>query len=277
LKKEAFKANKNGQFDVYFEYEDLRDKFGIGKKEYALFGHFKAKAIEPATREITDKTDFIIADVKYGKTGRKITNITFVVGIRSEDETRLRQANLRIDDIKPEKTSENHPVIDSLISLGFSLEVAKKVFNKNTIKKIERNISYTLAKKQEGKVKELLPYLSTAIENDYAGEAWEAENKKKEEAKKEKARLEKEEKEKAIQAEKERLESIEKYKTILQSFYNLSDNQQTEAKQNFFDSIKENQLMTDDWKKSERENKNPLDRVMIQKAFVRFLIENNIC
>jgi hypothetical protein len=32
--------------------------------------------------------------------------------------------------------------------------------------------------------------------------------------------------------------------------------------------------MTSDWKKSERENKNPLNRIMIQKAFIRFLIDN---
>ena len=142
-------------------------------------------------RRAVDKTDLYINEVKYGKTGRKITNITFVVAIRSEDETKQQQADLRIQNKKPEKQSENHPVIDSLISLGFSLETAKKYKNKHGVKKIERNIAYTLAKKQEGKVKDIPAYLNMAIEQDYAS-AWDMENQKKEQTKQEKVRLEKE-------------------------------------------------------------------------------------
>lgn len=236
LKKEAFKE-KNGQFSVYFEYEDLRDKFGVGKKEYLTFNNFKQKTIEPATREISDKTDLIIADVKYGKTGRKITNMTFVVGIRSEQETKLRQANLRIEDIKPE--NENHPLIDKLISLGFSFEIAKKIFNKHTIKTIERNIAYTLAKKQENKINEFLPYLSKAIELDYAGEAWEAENQKKEEAKKEKVRLEKELKEKEKQDSEAK--KIEKQKTdkMLADFEKLPEDKKRKIIESYLQTVPE--------------------------------------
>lgn len=270
LKKEAFKA-KNGQFSVYFEYDELREILGIGKKEYVLFANFKNKTIQPAISEISDKTDLFINDVKYGKTGRKITNITFCVGIRTEQETKLRQANLRIDDIKPEK--ENHAIIDKLVSIGFPLETAKKFKNKYPVGVIERNIAYTLAKKVEN----VPAYLNMAIENDYAGGAWEAENKKKEEAKNEKIRLEKEEKEKALKSEKERLESIEKYKITLQYFYKLPENKQAETKQNFLVSIQENQVMLGQWKKSERDNKIPLESVIVQKAFIKFLIEKNIC
>jgi len=43
--------------------------------------------------------------------------------------------------------------------------------------------TYTLAKKQEGKVKDIPSYLNTAIENDYRG-AWAIENQKKVETKK---------------------------------------------------------------------------------------------
>lgn len=272
LKMESFKL-KNGNFEKYFEVSELRLILGINKKDYALFADFRRFVIQPATNEISDKTDLYINDVRYGKTGRKITNITFVVSIRSKKETDLRQANLRIEDIKPEKESENHSVIDSLVSLGFSLEIAKKYKNKHGIKKIERNISYTLAKRQEGLVNDIPAYLNKAIENDYGG-AWDIENQKKIEAKKEKDRLEKEAENKTEQA---KLASKEKYATTLQIFYNLPDNSQIETKQNFLVSIKENNLMVGQWKKAERENKSPLESIMIQKTFIKFLIDNNIC
>jgi plasmid replication initiation protein len=176
LKMDAFKV-KNGQFEKFFEVSELRLILGIDKKDYAFFADFRRFVIKSAISEISDKTDLFIVDVIYGKTGRKVTNITFVVGVRSKDETNLQQANLNTEDIKPENNSENHPIVDSLVSLGFSLEIAKKYKNKYTIKQIERNIAYTLAKKQEGVVKDVPAYLNKAIEADMGG-AWDIEHKK---------------------------------------------------------------------------------------------------
>ena len=271
LKKEAFKE-RNGYFDVLFEYSELRENFGIGKKEYLMFNNFKQKTIEPATREISDKTDLYINNVRYGKTGRKITNITFCVQIRTEQETKLRQANLRIEDIKPDKENENHPIVETLVSLGFSFEIAKAYKTKHGVKKIERNVAYTLAKKQEGKIDDIPAYLNKAIENDYGG-AWDIENKKKIEAKKEKDNLEKEAKNKE---EKATLASKEKYALTLKNFYNLSDDLQIDVKQKFFYSIRENNMLVGYWKKAESENKSPIESIFIQKAFIKFLIDNNI-
>jgi plasmid replication initiation protein len=272
LKKEEFKAKK-GAFTVFFEYADLREHFGIGKKEYLKFNNFKQKAIQPAISEISDKTDLIVNDVKYGKTGRKITNLTFVVGIRSESETKLRQANLRIDDIKPEKESEHHAVIDSLVSLGFSLETAKAYKTKHGIKKIERNIAYTLAKKQAGKVGDIPAYLNTAIENDYGG-AWDIEQKKEEEKKKkvladQKIKEEKENESKKIIAEQ--------YKFALQAFYQLPDDRQAKVKQDFISSYEKGNFVANEWFKAEREKKNPIDKPLIKGTFTKFLIDNSIC
>lgn len=182
LKMDAYKAKK-GQFERFFDVLELRLIFGVGKTDYPLFANFRDKVIQPATREISDKTDLYIHEVKYGKTGRKITNVTFFVGVLSKDQTNLKQANLLTEDIKPEKKTENHPVIDELVNLGFSLEIAKKYKNKHGVKKIERNIAYTLLKKQDGNIKDIPSYLNTAIENDY-GNVWAIENQKKVEDKK---------------------------------------------------------------------------------------------
>lgn len=272
LKKEAFKV-KNGQFSVYFEYDDLRGILGIGKKEYVLFSNFKNKTIQPAISEISDKTDLFINDVKYGKTGRKITNITFFVGVRTEQETKLRQANLRIDDIKPEKESENHAVIDTLVSLGFSFEIAKAYKTKHGVKKIERNIAYTLAKNQEKPITNIPAYLNTAIEQDYGG-AWDIENQKKEEKKKEALAIEKAKK---AEEEKKKKAVEEQYKRVLDCFYALPDGLQSMTKESFISGYEKGGIVSNEWTKVENENKNPLEKLIIKGAFIKFLIEKNIC
>ena len=231
LKMNAYKS-KNGVFEKYIELQEYRNLLGIDKKSYPVFSDFRKYVIYPLVREISDKTDLYINEVKYGKTGRKITNITFVVAIRSEDETNQQQADLRIQNKKPEKQSENHPVIDSLISLGFSLETAKKYKNKHGVKKIERNIAYTLAKKQEGKVKDIPAYLNMAIEQDYAS-AWDMENQKKEQTKQEQVRLKKERLAKEKEEEKAIAEKKAQSQKNFERFLALPIEQQNDLRDQF--------------------------------------------
>ena len=273
LKMEAFKADKNGQFERGFDVNEYRDLLGVDTKDYPLFANFKQKVIQPAIREITDKTDLIIADVKYGKTGRKVTNMTFFVGVRSEYDTKLRQANLRIDDIKPDKENENHPVIDSLISLGFSFEIATKYKNKHGVKKIERNIAYTLAKKQEGLVKDIPAYLNIAIESDYGG-AWDIENQKKEEKKNKALELEKAKK---AEEEKKKKAIEEQYKRVLESFYALPEGVQSITKESFISGYEQGSFVSNEWAKAENGKKNPIEKLLIKGVFIEFLIKKNIC
>lgn len=278
LKMDAFKANKNGQFEKHFEVSKLRLTLGVDKKDYALFADFRRFVIQPATREISDKTDLCVDDIQYGKTGRAITNMNFFVSVRSEEETKLRQDNLRIEDIKPAKESDNHAVIDSLISLGFSLEIAKRCKNKYGVKHIERNIAYTLAKKQAGLVKDIPAYLNKAIENDYGG-AWELEKKKDEERKKEVKQkadtLEREQKEKA---EKKLKEASERTEKIFNAFYLFSLEKQNTIKNEFFSFIKENDNATFNcWLKAEKDNKNPIETIIVKRIFLKFLVDNKIC
>lgn len=266
LKKEAFKE-RNGYFDVLFEYSELRENFGIGKKEYLMFNNFKQKAIEPATREISDKTDLYINDVRYGKTGRKITNITFCVKIRTENETNLRQANLQVDDTKPEKEITIHPIIEALMTHGFSFEIAKKYKTKHGIKKIERNLAYTLAKKQAGQVKDVPAYLNMAIENDYGG-AWELENLKKVEAKKQQDKLEHEKKTKDEQISQEKKAM---YQQAFNTFQALPDDQKEALKKEFLE--KTNSAVVGQIKDLKRKEKDIFSSPLISSTFKVFLVE----
>lgn len=149
LKMDAYRE-KNGYFEKKFEVSELRLLLSVNKKDYSLFSNFRDKVIEPAIKEILGKTDLHVHGIIYGKTGRKITNITFSVSIKNE---------IPKQKLNSENDSKTHPIIESLISLGFSLEIAKKYQKKHGIKKIERNIAYTLAKKQEGIAKDIPAYL----------------------------------------------------------------------------------------------------------------------
>jgi hypothetical protein len=105
-----------------------------------------------------------IEEVRYGKTGRKITDITFYVTILTADKS----SNLQLEIEEPAK-EDVHPIVERLISLGFAVETAQRYKTKYGVKRIERNIAYTLAKQQEGAVKDIPAYLNMAIKEDIGG------------------------------------------------------------------------------------------------------------
>lgn len=219
LKKESYKA-KSGKFEKHFEYEELRYIFSIGDNKYQNFGHFKSKTVIPAVSEIDAKSDLNIYDVQYGKVGKKITSITFFVLIRPDDVI-LSQV-MPID--KPhDHETEHHAIIDSLIDLGFSLETAHKFKNKYGVKKIERNIAFTIAKKQAGTINDIASYLNKAIENDWGG-SWEIEREK------EISQRKKQEDDKRTQKAIEKQQSIEKQQAndqLIDWFFMLPEDQKT--------------------------------------------------
>jgi plasmid replication initiation protein len=266
LKMDAYKAKK-GQFERFFDVLELRLIFGVGKTDYPLFANFRDKVIQPATREISDKTDLYIHEVKYGKTGRKITNVTFFVGIRSKDETHLRQVNLLTDGIQPEKESENHPVIDSLVSLGFSLEIAKKYKDEHGENKIERNIAYTLAKNKKREISDIPSYLNKAIKCDY-GNAWEIKRKKEAEEKQQQDQLEQAKK---TAAEKTTQNKKALYQQAFNDFLRLPENQQEELKQAFFE--KADSTITGKIKEAQRKGIDIFTSPWVLSPFKVFLVE----
>ena len=221
LQMDSYKA-RNGQFEKTIEIVELRLLFGIAKGDYPFFANLKKRVIDSAVMELSQKTNLDILDTRYGKTGRKVTNITFVVSVRSENETKEKQAKASLKDKQPTKEeSERHSVIESLVSLGFSEETAKACRTKHGVKKIDRNIAYTLAKKEEGVVKSIPAYLSKAIEGDWGG-AWEIEQIREKE-RKEKTRLEEKQKkaDEARQADEKKKET----EALLDDFFLLPEEQ----------------------------------------------------
>ena len=167
LKQKAFTAEKR-KFSRCFEIESFRSILGIAVNEYEVFSNLRRKVIEPAIEEVSEYTDLEITDVHYGKTGRKVTDITFDVEIRQADEIQALQ--LEMEEEPPKE--QPHPLVERLINLGFAVETAQRYKTKYGVKRIERNIAYTLAKQQEGAVKDIPAYLNMAIKEDMGG-GWE--------------------------------------------------------------------------------------------------------
>jgi hypothetical protein len=183
-----------------------------------------------------------------------------------------------IEDIKPEKEKEkdkdndNHPIIETLMSHGFSFEIAKKCQAKHGVKKIERNLAYTLAKKQEGKVSDVPAYLNKAIENDY-GSAWDIENQKKVEAEL-KAKKEKAEKDRLEQVQKSKEEQLSQarkimYQDAFDNFLKLPVEQQEAIKNEFIQAT--DSFTVKRMKESEKNNEPWFTSPMVSQNFKIFL------
>ena len=170
LKQKVFtiEGKKTKKFNRLFKLDEFRLILGIPEKEYKIFNNFRVRVIEPAVKEIIANTDLFIEEVLYGKAGSKVTDITFFVTVITADE--LPDLQLEMEEEPPKE--QPHPVVERLISLGFAVETAKQYKTKYGIKRIERNIAYTLAKKQEGVVNDIPSYLNKAIKEDMGG-GWE--------------------------------------------------------------------------------------------------------
>ena len=273
LKMEVWKAEKVGKkkFEKVFKIEEYREILGIYKKAYPVFADLKRWTIEPPVREISDQTELHIYETEYLKTGRKITSVCFHVQIRGETETKLRQDNLRIDDIKPEKPQdEDHPIIQALMGHGFTWENARAFKNKHGVKKIERSLAYMKAEKANGKkIVSEASYITKAVQEDW-GLALEQEKEKQIQEKKNREQAEKQKRE---QEEKERSEIAERHQKALNIFHMLPESLKPSLLQDFKEQfIDDKEYFRDKWNEAKKMGKDPIDGA-VKSMFTNFLIQ----
>ena len=273
LKKEAQiveRYQKKKSFEKEFTYEFLREAFGIGKKEYAKFNDFKRKTIEPAVTEIYDKTELNISEVKYGKTGRAVSKITFVVEIRSKADGDIRAVQIRMDE-QPKEGNRKEEVKQKLVELGYSVESASRDLNKYGIQRIERSIAYTLAKQQAGEVKDFPAYLSKTIADDLGG-AWEQaviDGKSKAE------KIRQETKEREEREDRERMKNKARAKELIEAFYSLPDEEKKRVGGEFMKTIEADLLYSNFFQDSMDSGQEIKDQVLRSK-FAVFLMTRGV-
>ena len=257
-------------FEKEFSYVELREAFEIGKKEYAKFNDFKRFTIEPAVTEIYDKTELNISEVKYGKTGRAVSKITFVVEIRSKADGDIRAVQIRMDE-KPKEGNRKEEVKQKLVELGYSVESASRDLNKYGIQRIERSIAYTLAKQQAGEVKDFPAYLSKTIADDLGG-AWEQaviDGKSKAE------KIRQETKEREEREDRERMKNKARAKELIEAFYSLPDEEKKRVGGEFMKTIEADLLYSNFFQDSMDSGQEIKDQVLRSK-FAVFLMTRGV-
>lgn len=78
LKAEQFKGGT-----ASFALDELRKLMGVEADQYERFNNFKARVLEPASRELTDRTDLAV-DYKTERTGQSVSKVTFEVAGRDK-------------------------------------------------------------------------------------------------------------------------------------------------------------------------------------------------
>ena len=162
---------------------ELRHFLNIDDCKYKYIKDFRKYTILVAQKELKEKTD-IYFEFEEIKTGRKITDFTFIIFKNNESK------NINEKVIESKLPSEQEDIKNILTSeYGVSEKVAFDVISNVNIKQIKDNITYTKKEFEKNKVnKNFAGFLLNSIKNNYAGNLSlfeETEKKKKNEEKKE--------------------------------------------------------------------------------------------
>ena len=160
---EILKRNENLGIREY-SIDELKSLLMIEDGEYTSFGHLKKRVLEPAIKEINEKTELII-EHKYVKTVRAVTGIKFTIKQKAQ-----------VPEIKKQPEPVDQTGIEDLINLipdsTRRLKSTRTLLNK-ALKKydfdyIKETILYTNTREIK---KDYLALLGTNLTNNYA-EAW---------------------------------------------------------------------------------------------------------
>ena len=259
---------KGGQFYREFTLKELRDYMQIEKGDYRLFADFRRYVIESSVREINNFSDINIVQVDYIKSGRAVSEVHITAEPKNQMMIDIQAEQMDLVLVSKDETKEPSEAIQALVSFGIAQETAKKWARKFGKGRVLRNISYTLAMQEAGKVKTPILYLSKALEEDY-GKAWEAEKvKQKDVIKKAKSDAQSKEQESERKLERERKERDE----ILAKFIALSDTEK-EALRDMYSATLGRGVMLTKWKQAGDE---PEKQGIFLATFSIYLKQNNL-
>lgn len=153
-----------------FELEDLKFILGIEKNEYGKYGHFKARVLKAAQKELEDKTD-IAFDFEEIKVGRKVKKINFIIKRQSMEEVMISPAE-KLNDLVARL--QEFGLTD--IQIDYIVKNYEESYIVENLKIVERDF-------KKKKVQNLAGYAYKAISDDYRKNKPSAENRLRAEAK----------------------------------------------------------------------------------------------
>lgn len=175
-------GKKDGTWQRKIKIDELKKFLGISKKEYALYGHFKSRILNPAIEDIEKNTNIIIY-LEESKLCRKVDEITFYVEIKEDYKATFLSSHnekevteTEVIEHKPVKTTlleqkeekitvtEKKEIQITLEELGIKPKIAEELANNFN----EKYISFAISKCKNAKnVEDLAPYLVTFIKNKF--------------------------------------------------------------------------------------------------------------
>ena len=259
---------KGEQFYREFTLKELRDYMQIEKGVYTNFKDLRVYVIEPSVREINNFSDINIVQVDYIKSGRAVSEVHITAEPKNQMMIDIQAEQMDLVLVSKDETKEPSEAIQALVSFGIAQETAKKWARKFGKGRVLRNIAYTIAMQEAGKVKTPILYLSKALEEDY-GKAWEAGKvTQKDTTKKAKSDAQSKEQESERKLERERKERDE----ILAKFIAFSDTEK-EALRDMYSATLGRGVMLTKWKQAGDE---PEKQGIFLATFSIYLKQNNL-
>jgi plasmid replication initiation protein len=159
-------------FELLLQYEeigerrisliDLRFMLGLNPGEYRLYGHLKERILEPAMREINEKTEYE-ATFKEHSSSRKVEFINFTIKKRTYFEKHQRE---RVAILEKEMESEKELILQ-IMELGYSRVIAKKFFKENSEDVIRNALKSVNIQVERGNVKNPKAMFKIAIQEHW--------------------------------------------------------------------------------------------------------------
>ncbi len=259
---------KGEQFYREFTLKELRDYMQIEKGVYTNFKDLRVYVIEPSVREINNFSDINIVQVDYIKSGRAVSEVHITVEPKNQMMIDIQEEQMDLALVSKDETKEPSEAVQALVSFGIAQETAPKWARKFGKGRVLRNIAYTLAMQEAGKIKTPILYLSKALEEDY-GKAWEAEKvTQKDTTKKAKSEAQTKEQEDEKKLERERKEREE----TLAKFIALSDTEK-EALRDMYAATLGRGVMSTKWKQAGDE---PEKQGFFLATFTIYLKQNSL-
>ena len=154
------KMSKVGEFEFTLDF--IRDRFQL-EKGYRLFSNIRNRILEPALKEINEKSDITVSHL-YIKEGRAVKKIKFIVKEKGLKNPIPPAGNGK--DKLDKLTDEQQAAYDSLVNRGMGAEKAKKLAQRYDPKRIKSNLD--LAVRQKDTAKNLPGLIISFIEQNAA-------------------------------------------------------------------------------------------------------------
>lgn len=150
--------------DFDYSLDFFRDRFQLSKS-YEISANLKNKVIDPAVKEINEKSDINVKH-EYIKEGRTYTKIHFTITLKKEPNKEEQQIETETGQLRLNESiyDSDGSVADRLVKRGVTPQKAKSMAKKYNEKQINENINYAL--KFKDSKENLAGFIISCIENN---------------------------------------------------------------------------------------------------------------